>query len=94
MRKRANVPLTEEFLNNLNALQVTGMNNYAMNSVYDMEPWNQKSYAEKPIKVRVIWHGIYGNVIWDFINLNSGLIKFNEFQDMNNEFMKIYGNIF
>ncbi|KAL7633176.1 UNVERIFIED_CONTAM: hypothetical protein RMT77_016546 [Armadillidium vulgare] len=58
VRKRANVPLTEEFLNNLNALQVNGIDNYAMNGMYDLDPvWNEKyqekyqeKYPEKAIK--------------------------------------------
>lgn len=54
VRKRANIPLTEEFLNNLNALQVNGIDNYAMNGLYDMEPvWSEK-FQGKAMKVILI----------------------------------------
>lgn len=54
VKKRHDVPLTAEMLNELNKNHLAGVDNYAMDGLYDMDAiWNEKIQDRRSMKVRV-----------------------------------------
>lgn len=53
VKKRHDVPLTAEMLNELNKNHLAGVDNYAMDGLYDMDAiWNEKIQDRRSMKVR------------------------------------------
>lgn len=54
VKKRHDVPLTAEMLNELNKAHLGGVDNYAMDGLYDMDAiWNEKINDRRVMKVRL-----------------------------------------
>ena len=54
VKKRHDVPLTAEMLNELNKNHLAGVDNYAMDGLYDMDAiWNEKVHDRRSTKVRM-----------------------------------------
>lgn len=54
VKKRHDVPLTAEMLNELNKAHLGGVDNYAMDGLYDMDAiWNEKMNDRRSMKVRL-----------------------------------------
>lgn len=55
VKKRHEVPLTAEMLNELNKNHLAGVDNYAMDGLYDMDAiWNEKIQDRRSMKVRTL----------------------------------------
>lgn len=54
VKKRHDVPLTAEMLNELNKNHLAGVDNYAMDGLYDMDAiWNEKIQDRRSMKVNI-----------------------------------------
>lgn len=50
VKKRHDVPLTAEMLNELNKTHLAGVDNYAMDGLYDMDAiWNEKVHHDRRV---------------------------------------------
>lgn len=73
VKKRHDVPLTAEMLNELNKNHLAGVDNYAMDGLYDMDAiWNEKIQDRRSMKVRKIGGGWFSNHdVWWIISVTS-----------------------